>query len=521
MVTKREQWKNIFPVATVAFSLFLLLAGCGEESTNSGSPDKTETHSQNTNDGNTTQIAEPLPEKKTAVAVDNSEDQQQPEPSNSLNSKSNIQPLIALPVYRPFDSRPTHDDIKLEQQGIHSYESKRLKLYTDIDPKIAKRLPAYIDAAYKAWEQYFGPLPPDREGTDFQITGYIMADDELFRKTGLFPLDLPPFPNGRHRDTEFWVYDQKTDYYRRHLMIHEATHCFMTTIRDVRIAPWYLEGMAELFGTHNTDATGKIHFGVMPHNKQDFRGLGRITLVQVEIKEDRFRSLSEITALSGDDFLSNDSYAWCWALCEFLDSHPRYQTRFRKLGEHQTPSAFKTGFLEAFQPDITELKNQWCLFAHNLQDGFDTKRNAIDFVSGKPLDPRTKLASFSIVSNRGWQSGKIRIEKGREYEVTATENFTLADKPKPWVSEPQGLSIRYFQGRPLGMLLATIHDETSEGIQKAGTKSNSMLNIIPIGQKRRFTAEFSGTIYFRMNDSFSELADNTGKVHITIGEVQQ
>ena len=71
------------------------------------------------------------------------------------------------------------------------------------------------------------------------------------------------------------------------------------------------------------------------------------------------------------------------------------------------------------------------------------------------------------------------------------------------------------------MLLATIRDETPKGIQKAGSKDDSMLKIIPIGQKRRFKAEFSGTIYFRMNDSFSELADNTGKVHITIGEVQQ
>ena len=149
------------------------------------------------------------------------------------------------------------------------------------------------------------------------------------------------------------------------------------------------------------------------------------------------------------------------------------------------------------------------------------KQNAIEFVSGKPLDPRTKSESFSIETHRGWQSGKIRVEKGSEYDVIANGSFTLADDPKPWISEPQGLSIRYFQGRPLGMLLATIHDETSLGIQKAGTKHDSMLTIIPIGQKRRFKAEFSGTIYFRINDSFSELRDNSGKVHITIEEVQQ
>ena len=104
--------------------------------------------------------------------------------------------------------------------------------------------------------------------------------------------------------------------------------------------------------------------------------------------------------------------------------------------------------------------------------------------------------------------------------MIATGSFTLADEPRPWISEPQGISIRYFQGHPLGMLLAAIHDETSEGILQAGTKHDSMLRVIPIGRKRRFKAEFSGTIYFRINDSFSELADNTGTVHITIEEVQ-
>ena len=103
------------------------------------------------------------PGKETSIPADTADNRQSSQPSKSLdiipgeisnrndNSESNIQPPIVLPVYRPSDSRPTHDDLKLAKQGIHSYESKRLKLYTDIDPKIAKRLPAYIDAVYKAW----------------------------------------------------------------------------------------------------------------------------------------------------------------------------------------------------------------------------------------------------------------------------------------------------------------------------------------------------------------------------------
>ena len=57
-----------------------------------------------------------------------------------------------------------HDDAQLAELGVHLYESNRLKLYTDIDPEIARQLPEYVDQAYEAMVEYFGPLPPNREG---------------------------------------------------------------------------------------------------------------------------------------------------------------------------------------------------------------------------------------------------------------------------------------------------------------------------------------------------------------------
>ena len=37
----------------------------------------------------------------------------------------------------------------------------------------------------------------------------------------------------------------------------------------------------------------------------------------------------------------------------------------------------------------------------------------------------------------------------------------LADEPKPWVSEPQGITFDYFNGRPLGMVVAAIRVEAT------------------------------------------------------------
>src|SRR5262249_62215349 len=79
-------------------------------------------------------------------------------------------------VVRPTLPVPKHDDRRLAELGIRRYESKHLVLYTDIDPDAARPLPDLMDQAFAAWEAYFGPLPPDREGNVYHMIGYIMAD---------------------------------------------------------------------------------------------------------------------------------------------------------------------------------------------------------------------------------------------------------------------------------------------------------------------------------------------------------
>ena len=416
------------------------------------------------------------------------------------------------PVFRPADTRPRHDDTRLAEIGIFKYESKRLKLYTDIDPESAKSLPRLIDLAYEALEEYFGPLPPNRRRTEYQMTGYLMVDKELYRRMNLLPADLLGVLHGRHRGAEFWMNEQKHAYYRRHLMIHEATHCFMTTMPDVRAPVWYLEGMAELFGTHWLDPEGNAHFRVMPFDQQNFVGLGRITMIQNDVKAGRLKSISDLAALEpGNFYLKDESYAWSWALCKFFDAHPRYHKAFRQLGRQTVGSQFAAAFREFLNRERPELQTRWLLFAAGLEDGYDVERAVIDFRPGSRLDAGSAPARIDLATNRGWQSSGLLVQKGHNYLVTASARFTLAQKPKPWISEPQGISFLYAGGRPLGMLLATIHSAQP-------TKTESMLHVIPIGRQQQFEAPFSGTLHFRVNDFWSSLGDNTGKVHVEVRE---
>ena len=51
-----------------------------------------------------------------------------------------------------------------------------------------------------------------------------LADMHAHTSENEFPLFLA---NGVTLGSDMWLHDQPTDYYRRHLLLHEGTHAFM------------------------------------------------------------------------------------------------------------------------------------------------------------------------------------------------------------------------------------------------------------------------------------------------------
>ncbi|MFG0334989.1 MAG: hypothetical protein ACF8TS_16655, partial [Maioricimonas sp. JB049] len=362
--------------------------------------------------------------------------------------------------------------------------------------------------------EYFGPPLPARDGATFQLTGYIMRDKDRFRAAGMLPEDVEDFAHGRHRDYEFWMNDQEYDYYRRHLMIHEGTHCFMMIMpATVRPPLWYLEGMAELFGTHRISVEGAAEFCVMPGEPDRFVGFGRIGMIAEAIAEGEYRSVKGMTELSANDFITRKDrpYAWSWAFCKFLDTHPRYRERFRELSRYLTSRAFYRHLQTAYTADMAALWIEWELFAHNLCYGYDIERAAIDFVKGVPLDPGGRV-SIEVDAAAGWQSSVVQVEAGRSYTIEAEGRTTLAADPRPWISEPQGITIEYASGKPIGRLVAAIQSETPPDADGNG----SLRKVIDVGRGRRLVPEVSGTLYLRVNDDWGSLANNSGVYSVTI-----
>ncbi len=396
--------------------------------------------------------------------------------------------------------------------GIQGYDSEHLRLFTDISPEVARQLPPLADQAYEAFESFFGSI---RDAEGLKAVGYLMGEPRRFREAGLLPANLPEVRHGEQLGTEFWIREQATDYYRRHLMLHELVHWFMRARGQVDGPLWYLEGMAEFLATHKIGSDGKVSFGVMPDGAQGFENFGRIEMIQDDVRAGRLRTLSDVMAIATrDDFQQTEAYAWSWALCHFLGKHPSYRDRLRQLAGTAL-EGFSTAFEDAFKADRDLLQAEWPLFVTGLQYGYDLQRAAIDFQLGRPLVRAGALGQCDIAADRGWQSSGVLLEAGREYKITASGRFTLAQEPRPWVSESQGISFRYFSGRPLGMLIATIHNP----VPSTPAQAQSMLEEVAVGQSQRVAPTTGGTLYLRLNDSWSELADNTGSVRVEVREV--
>jgi hypothetical protein len=280
---------------------------------------------------------------------------------------------------------------------------------------------------------------------------------------------------------------------------------------------WYLEGMAEYFGAHRLHADGTAEFGVMPHDPARFVGFGRVEMIRTAINEGRLLTVAGVTELTDNEFLASrtEPYAWSWAFCKFLDAHPRYRDRFRALGQHLVGDEFYRLQQNSFAPDLPVLAVEWELFAHNLTYGYDIPRNAIDFRRGEPL-PAGASVTVEVRPDAGWQPGGVWVEAGRRYVVSAVGEVVLAAEPRPWLSEPQGISIRYSQGKPIGRLVAAIQSEQPPGQDGAG----ALWHVLDIGPSAELTPKVTGTLYLRVNDFWGEVADNTGEYRATIQAIE-
>ena len=418
--------------------------------------------------------------------------------------------LLVLALALPLSAAASLDDARLAAAGIRKLPGKRVTLYTDVSGPEIDRLPAIFDQAFPQWCRYFG-VKEDKLAK-WHVTSSLMKNKSPFITAGLLPENHPPFLHGytQPQGTMFWLFEQPSDFYRRELFLHEGTHAFMFSVLDASAAAWYIEGMAEYLGTHEW-RDNRLTLGAMPHRREDVPYWRRIGMIQDAVAQRRALRLKSVIEIPWNAFLENRSYAWSWAAVTLLDRHPRYQKRFRQLIDfaRENDRDFNKRFYQLFQPDWQELCEEWQLMVTGIEYGYDVPRVAVDFTPGKSL-PR-KRAEITVAADRGWQNSGLRLEAGATYRLTASGRYQVAKTSKVWSCEPGGISIRYYQGRPLGILLAAVRPDLP-----APDSTTALLHPTVVGLGTTLAPDQTGTLFLKINDSAGELDDNAGELNVEV-----
>ncbi len=429
--------------------------------------------------------------------------------------------VVMLPTSPAVAAAPVSiDDARIAEAGIRKVPGKRLTLYTDMSGAAIDELPAVFERAFPQWCQYFHVDP--HEHADWSMIGFLMKDKSRFAAAGLLPGRLPAFEHGFNWDNALWLYDQPSDYYRRHLLLHEGTHGFMNTVLGGCGPMWYMEGIAEYLATHRW-RDGRLTMAYMPKSRDEVPEWGRIRIIQDAVADHCAIGLPAVLDFVPKLGKETEPYAWCWAAATLLDRDPRYQGRFRQLFRFVRQRNFNERFRKLFAPDWQELCEEWQLMAASLEYGYDVARCAIDFTpanrSPLPTDVRSapgegqgvRADGVLVAADRGWQNSGLRLCAGVKYQLTAAGRYQVANEPSTWWCEPGGVSIRYYHGRPLGILLAAVRPDSPP----PGSTS-ALLHPIVVGLGAEITPTETGTLFLKINDSPGELSDNAGEVKVNI-----
>ncbi len=256
------------------------------------------------------------------------------------------------------------------QDKFNKLSSEHLDLITDLPLDDSLReLPEVFDAAMPLWCKFFGA--DESEVKNWRAKACIMLDRKRFQSAGLLPDSLPPFPHGYQWNDDMWVVEQPSQYYRRHLLLHEGTHWFMFRKFGSAGPPWLMEGTAEWLATHRW-ADGKLQLGVIPHSRDDVPMWGRITLIQNQLASGEAPSMESILRYDNRAHQSVDAYAWSWAAVIFLSHHPHTKKAFLGLLEGQlrndaTPT-------KALQRDLQSrkayIRAEWAAMLTGMDYGF-------------------------------------------------------------------------------------------------------------------------------------------------------
>jgi len=394
--------------------------------------------------------------------------------------------------------------------GLRVLESERLALATDRAERPGdgvEDLPRLFDAAVATWCEHFG-ITTESLGA-WRTFGCLVVDVERFRAAGLLPPEIPPFTNGFCDRNRFWLMDQPNPAYRRHLLLHEGAHAFTLTVRGLATPVWHNEGIAEYLATHRLDERGRFVHTPMPARSADVEQLGRIEQLHDLRATGRIPSLSAVLAAPPAAHHDLAAYAASWAAYAMFARHPRYAAGFSTLERGPLGPDFtaRLAATPGFAADRAAL--DFDAFTDDLDYGYDFARSAIDWSAGPPLEAP---AGVRVAAGRGWLNAGLSLAKGRRYALHARGRCTLGTIGDTAIeTEPAGIALDWYRGRPLGQLLA------AQWIDAPADGGRPRFLVLGTGATATLTAQADGPLYLKLNEPPGSLGDDAGEFAVEVG----
>ena len=397
--------------------------------------------------------------------------------------------------------------------GLRVLESTHLVLATDRPPRDddgLEELPRIFDEAVAAWCGHYGIEPATVR--DWRACGFLVVDRERFRTAGLLPALRPDFPNGFCDRDRFWLMDQSNPAYRRHLLLHEGVHAFTLTVRGLAAPEWYTEGIAEFLATHRLEqgADGRGHFvpAPLPARRADVEQLGRIEHLRALHAAGRPPALATVLAAAAGNHQDIAAYASSWAAVAVLARHPAFARQFAAAERGPLDAAFNDRL--AAQPgwDAPRAAREYALFTAEVDYGWDFASQTVDWSPGRPLVVPTRV---EVAAGRGWQNTGLALERDGRCRVAATGRVGLGGVGGAGgaiESEADGITLRWYRGRPVGRLLAAQWVERPDG--------GAGFVVLGTGATMDLVAAASGPLYLKVNDQPGGLSDNTGRYAVEL-----
>jgi hypothetical protein len=403
--------------------------------------------------------------------------------------------------------------------GLRVVEGERLVLVTDRPDREADGvadLPAVFDQAFAAWCRHYAIAPESL--ADWTCFGCLVVDRERFRAAGLLPPEIPEFVNGFCDRNRFWLLDQSNPAYRRHLLLHEGVHAFTLTVRDLAAPPWYTEGIAEYLATHRLEAAahGRPRFVAtpLPDRPDDVEQLGRIERIRGLRRAGAAPGLAAVLATPVGDHRDVAAYATSWAAVALLARHPAHARPFAAVERGPLDGAFTNRLTASPGWDESRAARDFDAFTDELDYGFDFARSAIDWSPGRVATDSEPLA---VDAACGWQNSGLALAKGGRHTLVAEGRVTIGalpeapGRPATLESEPDGISLRWYRGRPVGRLLA------AQWVEEPPGGGRPRFVVLGEGARTTLTAAVDGPLYLKLNESPGDLADNAGTFRVTLG----